>query len=94
MGLMSLFQAVIIVMLNRLWHTVDRNTDATVKLSIEMPTVYATKFETQRHHDEDQQKFRLLDSAMQEIRDRIGGIDNRITALDGNMKDAQAGMRS
>lgn len=93
MALLGLFNLFLGFLLTRLWQSVDKNTEAVAGLRESLPTVYATKAEINRHHDEDRQAFEDQRKGLHGIRDQVHAIDLRVTSLDGGVRDAQAGLR-
>lgn len=86
-------QFLIVLGVGRVWLAIDANTKALADLREDIPKRYATKEETNRHHDEDSARFKEVDGAINSVRERVHGVDLRVTAIDGSVKDAQAGLR-
>lgn len=89
----GLFNLILGLMLMRLWKSVDDNTTAVTQLSIAIPQTYATKDESNRHTDEDERRFNDLHQRVESAGSRIHGLDLRITAIDGSVQQARAGLR-
>lgn len=93
MALLGIFNVFLGLMIARLWKALDDNTKALTSLRELLPTMYATKEDVNRHHNEDQREFEDVRKTLHGLRDRVHGVDLRVTALDGGVRDAQAGLR-
>jgi hypothetical protein len=93
MALLGIFNVFLGLMITRLWKSLDDNTKALSALRELLPTAYATKEEVNRHHADDQREFDDVSKSIHGLRDRVHGIDLRVTAIDGSVRDAQAGLR-
>jgi uncharacterized membrane-anchored protein YhcB (DUF1043 family) len=92
-ALLAVFNVFLGLMIARLWKSLDDNTQALSSLRELLPTRYATKEEVNRHHEEDAHSFEDVRKNAQGLRDRVHAIDLRVTAIDGSVRDAQAGLR-
>lgn len=92
-GLLGLFQAVIVIMLTRQGAQMDKNTDAVNKLAIDIPTTYATKADSLRHHEDDRREFDLIHGGIAGMRERVHALDLRTTAIDGDIASARAALK-
>jgi hypothetical protein len=92
-ALLALFQIFLGILFSRLWKAVDDNTAAVASLREALPTSYATKEDVNRHHEEDGRMFADQRDGIRKLTDNVHAIDLRVTALDGGVRDAQAGLR-
>ncbi len=87
-ALMGLVQLLFGMMLMRLWKSVDDNTNAVNRLSIDLPTHYTSKEESNRHHEEDRQSFEDARQNLYGLRDRVHGMDLRVTAIEQQQRNS------
>ncbi len=84
-------QFLIVLGVGRVWLAIDNNTKELSDLREEIPKTYATKVDTDRHHDEDASRFKELHERLDTAGSRIHGVDLRVTAMDSAIKQVQAG---
>lgn len=87
-------QFLIVLGMGRVWLAIDKNTDSLAKLREEIPKTYATKEDVKQHHNDDENGFKGMRSHLSELRDRVWTLDNRLSVIDGGVKEAQAGLRA
>lgn len=92
-AVLIIFNGLLGLMIMRLWKSVDDNTSAVNGLSVEMPQTYATKTDAERHRLEDHDSFTAHGNSIQGLRDRMHAMDLRLTAIDGDIRSARAGLR-
>lgn len=85
MGLLGLFQAVIIILVNRQSQATDRNTEAVNKMAVDLPTTYATKADALLHHGEDRAEFDEIHLKVHNLRDKVHAMElkNALTLSQG-----------
>lgn len=86
-------QFLILMGVGRVWLALDANTKSLADLREEIPKTYATKEETNRHHNEDATRFAASEASLQTLRERVHAVDLRVTVIDGSVAAARAELR-